>query len=49
MDEFARSMKQLETFNLIQNMGGKYSQPDGTFVILPTIQIAVSPEKSQRL
>ncbi len=45
MDDFRRWMKQLETFNIVAKLDGKYSDPECRFTILPTILTAVSAEK----
>jgi len=45
MDDFRRWMKQLENFNIVVKLDGKYSDPGCRFTILPTILTAVSAEK----
>lgn len=49
MNDFARSMRELERFQLIRRIDGAYSQTDCAFTILPTVQTAVSAERTAAL
>lgn len=49
MDEFKRAMKVLENHKIIESLGGKYSDADCKFTILPTILTVVSAEKLNAL